>query len=66
MDYYGFSLGVDVLPGSVFLNVFFTGAIELPSYVMTCILLNKVEYSLDLVLDIVKQLISRNVKRHFI
>ena len=30
MDYYGFSLGVDVLPGSVFLNVFFTGAIELP------------------------------------
>ena len=42
MDFYGFSLGVDILPGSVFLNVFIVGAIELPSYVMTCVLLNKV------------------------
>lgn len=42
IDYYGLSLGVDILPGSVFLNTFLSGLIEIPSYLMTCILLNKI------------------------
>ncbi len=42
MDYYGLSLGVDILPGSVFINMFMSALIEFPSYLMACVLLNKV------------------------
>ena len=42
MDYYGLSLGVSILPGSIYINMFLSGLIELPCYIMACILLNKV------------------------
>ena len=43
IDYYGLSLGVDILPGSVFLNMFLSGLIEMPCYVLACVALNKVK-----------------------
>ena len=33
MVYYGLSLGVDMLPGSLFLNSFISAAIEIPAYI---------------------------------
>ena len=40
--YYGLSLGVELLPGDVYVNSCISGAVELPAYAMSCLLLNKV------------------------
>jgi len=40
--YYGLSLGVSLLKGSLFFNTFLTGVVELPAYVLSCVALNKI------------------------
>ena len=42
MVFYGLSLGVSILPGSTFLNMFLSAFVEMPSYVLACFLLKKV------------------------
>ena len=39
---YGLSLGVALLPGSIYLTNLISGAVEQPSYVLACFLLNKI------------------------
>ena len=42
LAYYGLSLGVALLPGSLYVNNLISGAVEIPAYAMSCVLLNKV------------------------
>eukprot|EP01025_Chloroclados_australasicus_P039558 TRINITY_DN4101_c0_g1_i10.p1 TRINITY_DN4101_c0_g1~~TRINITY_DN4101_c0_g1_i10.p1 ORF type:complete len:522 (-),score=40.31 TRINITY_DN4101_c0_g1_i10:308-1873(-) len=40
--YYGISLGLGALSGSLYLNVFLTSTIEFPAYFMACILIDRI------------------------
>lgn len=42
LTFYGLSLGVALLPGSLYVTSFISGAVEFPSYALSCVLLNKV------------------------
>ncbi|CAH1776013.1 unnamed protein product [Owenia fusiformis] len=53
MVYYGLSFGVEALPGSIYINLFFSGLVEFPGYFFAILTMNRIGRRKSLAISLV-------------